>query len=212
MPRPASFKTDDPEDGVDRGGAPGPGAPVGAEQGALAALKSGDPDGALSILMAAYGGSIFRYCCQVMRNRHLAEEALQETFFQAHRDFSRFARKSTLRTWLYSIAHHRCLDALKKERHQAKKAQGTPELPETADPGPRPDDSLEARKLSDALRECLGKLSAKARSALLLRYQQELTYPEMSAIVGDREPTLQARVTRALPLLRECVERMGYQL
>ena len=200
MARRPRFDSVDPEDSS------------GPEKSALAALANGDPDAALSVLMEAYGNSVFAYCYQVMKNRHLAEEVLQETFFQAHRGFARFAGKSTLRTWVFSIAHHRCLDALKKERNQAKKVQAMAELPEAADPAPGPDGSFAAREFVEVLRECLQRLSPEARAAVLLRFREELTYPEMSAACGVREATLQARVTRALPVLRRCVEAMGYQL
>jgi RNA polymerase sigma-70 factor (ECF subfamily) len=182
------------------------------EDAAQAALERGDPDEALSVLMTAYGKAIFRYCCQVMKDRHLAEEVLQETFVQAFQGFERFAGKSKLRTWLFSIAHNRCLDALRKERTRAKRIQPVSDPPETEDPAVGPEASSAAEELADVLRQCLEKLTPKVRSAVILRFREELTYPEMSEVCGDRAPTLQARVTRAMPVLRECVESLGFEL
>jgi RNA polymerase sigma-70 factor (ECF subfamily) len=182
------------------------------EREALAALDRGDADGALAVLMDAYEALVFRHCCQVMKNRHLAEEVLQETFIRAHRGFEGFARRSTLRTWLLRIAHNRCLDTLKKENNQTTRVQPMGDLPDAADEKPGPYRALAAQELSEALRDCLEDLPLKSRTAVLLRFREELTYPEMSEVCGEREPTLHARVSRALPLLRECVERSGHEL
>lgn len=192
------------------GGEPEPA--VDPEQRALAALDRKDHDEALSVLMLAYGNGVFRYCVQVMRNHHLAEEVLQETFIQAYGGLARFRRQSSLRTWIFSIAHNRCLDVLKKEGKQIRTVEPMADPPDAVDAGPRPDRLFAGRELSSIVEECLEKLTPEARAAILLRFQHELTYPEMAAIVGAREATLQARVTRALPLVKECVERSGYPL
>ena len=94
----------------------------------------------------------------------------------------------------------------------AKRVQTVDELPVTPDSRPGPYRHLADGELAGALAKCLGRLTAKARTAVCLRFQQEMTYPEMRAICGEREPTLHARVARALPLLRECMERSGYRL
>ena len=56
------------------------------------------------------------------------------------------------------------------------------------------------------LAECLQKLQPAARQAVVLRYQEELSYDEAAAVSGVRVGTLQQRVARALPVLRKCVE------
>lgn len=188
-----------------------PGSSPDPEACALAALERGDRDEALSVLMSAYGSAMFRYCCRVVKDHHLAEEVLQEAFVQAFQGFGGFAGKSKLRTWLFSIAHNRCLDVVRKEQNRLKRIESVSEPPEAPDPGVGPEASLAARQLADVLRECLDELTPKARSAVILRFREGMTYPEMSEISGDRAPTLQARVTRALPLLRECVEKAEVQ-
>jgi RNA polymerase sigma-70 factor (ECF subfamily) len=46
---------------------------------------------------------------------------------------------------------------------------------------------------------------------VLLRFQTGMSYPEMSDVLGVRSETLQARVARALPVLRRCLEGNGWQ-
>ena len=49
-------------------------------------------------------------------------------------------------------------------------------------------------------------LAPRVRTAVLLRYQQGLSYPEIARLSNEKAPALQVRVARALPLLRRCLE------
>ena len=60
---------------------------------------------------------------------------------------------------------------------------------------------------------CVGRLGEPMRTAVLLRYQQGFTFEEMATICDEKPGTLQARVMRALGVLRSCVEdRTGDKL
>ena len=179
------------------------------EREALAALDRGSPDEALAVLMRAYGTAVYRYCRQMMGDGELAEEVHQMTFVQAHEGLPRFARRSSLRTWLFGIARHRCLDAAKIARRRRRRFGS---LEEAADP-PQPDRSVEdrlaARSVAKALEGCLRTLVPRVRDAILLRFQHGLSYPEIARLSDEKAPALQVRVTRALPVLRRCLEDKG---
>ncbi|HEX8113454.1 MAG TPA: sigma-70 family RNA polymerase sigma factor, partial [Kofleriaceae bacterium] len=74
------------------------------------------------------------------------------------------------------------------------------------DPRPSPGEGLDDAELQAALVTCLATLDDPARTAVLLRYQQGLTYEEMAEICGEKAGTLQARVARALRKLRDRLE------
>jgi RNA polymerase sigma-70 factor (ECF subfamily) len=61
--------------------------------------------------------------------------------------------------------------------------------------------------MKEALRRCLDDVGEHVQSALLLRFQQGLTFDEMADVSGEKPGTLQARVSRAMPLLKECIQR-----
>jgi RNA polymerase sigma-70 factor, ECF subfamily len=182
---------------------------VAGESGVLVALEGGDRDTALRFLMQAYGAPVFRYCRQLLRHPDLAQEAHQMTFVQAYESLQRFARRSSLRTWLFGIAHHRCLDLLKSSRRREKRFAPLDGLAERPAEESTTEEVLASRSRIRALEECLGELAPRVRSAVLLRFQQGVTYEQMAALEGDRPATLQARVARALPVLRRCLERKG---
>jgi RNA polymerase sigma factor (sigma-70 family) len=178
----------------------------------LAALDRGDRRRALSILMRGYGDRLHRYCYGMLRDQVMADDVHQTVFVQVFQDFDTFSGQSSLRGWLYSIAHHRCLDALKISRRWLKRFSLQEALPEETDPEPSSDEMLVARAISLVLNECLSALNPQVRAAVLLRYQEGFSYQEMSRMCREPPATLQTRVARAMPALRRCLEAKGVRL
>jgi RNA polymerase sigma factor (sigma-70 family) len=189
-----------------------PGEAADPEREALAALDRADWDGALAVLMRVYGTPLYRYCREMVVDSDLADDVHQMTFVQAHQSLPRFAGRSSLRTWLFGIARHRCLDALKMDRRRRGRFRRMEEAPDRPNPGKSVEERLADRSLALALEICLGKLAPRIREAVLLRFQQGLSYPEIARISGEEPATLQARVARALPVLRRCIEEQGVSL
>lgn len=179
------------------------------EHRARHALRRADTEGALEVLMEAYGTAVYRYCLHLLGDSELAEEVHQTTFIQAFDGLRGFLGKSTLQTWLFGIARHRCLDAAKVRRRRESRFELADTVPERPAPSPGPDEELSARRHLDALTECLANLGPQVRDSILLRFQQGLSYVEMSRLSGEQAPTLRARVVRALPALKQCLEQKG---
>jgi RNA polymerase sigma-70 factor (ECF subfamily) len=178
------------------------------ESAAAAALDAGDLARALTVLMEGYGVDVYRHCRQMLGDADLAAEVHQTVFIQAYRDLAGFGQRASFRSWLFAIARHRCLDACKM-RHRLGRWLRQVTLPERPDPRPAADEALAARGASDALERALATLAPKVRAAVLLRFQEGMSYEEMAVVCGERAATLQARVARALPRLRRELEAMG---
>lgn len=172
----------------------------------LRALDRSDRDRALSLLMQGYGKPVYRYCRRMLVDTELTDDVHQMVFVQAYEGLRSFGRRSSLRTWLFGIAHHRCLDALKTGRRRQRRFSLMADLPEEPVPGATVEERLAERSRAWGLSRCLQALAPRIREAVLLRYQQEITYEEMARLTGERPATLQARVARALPVLRRCLE------
>lgn len=180
------------------------------EQAARDALARGDREGALAVLMREYGSPLYRFCRQMVADPDLAQDVHQTTFLQAFEGLPDFGGRSSFRSWLYGIARHRCLDALKIARRREKRFALVGELPEQPSPGAEAEVRLGERDRNEALRRCLGDLAPHIRTAVLLRFQDGFSYEQISRICRERAPTLQARVARALPVLRRCLEGRGF--
>jgi RNA polymerase sigma-70 factor (ECF subfamily) len=199
---------------VDPSNPPGriPGDPAAAEQGVLALLDRDDRRGALTALMRLYGDAIYRHCYGTLLDADLAADVHQTVFVEAWRDLPRFHRRSSFKTWLFAIARHRCLDALKIGRRRRARFTGDEDAPEPVDPTRDAESDLAARSDLPPLENCLGGLRAESRTAVLLRFQEAMSYEDMGKLTGELPGSLQARVARAMPVLRKCLEAAGVSL
>ncbi|HEX3476740.1 MAG TPA: sigma-70 family RNA polymerase sigma factor [Kofleriaceae bacterium] len=178
-----------------------------------AALSRGDLQHAFTLLMTRYGDPVYRYALATTGDAQLAEEVRQQVFVEVYRDLPGFGGRAPVRGWLFAIVRHRCLDATKVQRRWGLRYKnelpGDPEIDRIA--GMVSDqtelmEQLDRHRLAQVVDRCLQTLTPAAREAVLLRYQQELSYDEAAEVTGERPGTLQQRVARALPVLRKCVE------
>ena len=158
--------------------------------------------------MESYGDEIYRHCLAMMGTEAQAADVHQVVFVQAYRDLPRFRGGSSLRTWLFAIARHRCLDALRAHRRWLRRFVSGVEAPDLSE-SPRLEEVADAKIRARALRKALAELAPKVRHAVILRYQEGMSFLEMSDVCGERPKTLQARVARAMPVLRRHLEAVG---
>ena len=165
----------------------------------------------LAELMQEHGKAVLGFCLRVTRDAATAEDVTQQVFLEAYRDLDRFEGRASPRTWLFSIASHRCFDALRSEQRRSKRLVVDDEvLSAVEDPAAGPVDGVDRSRLGAALDDCLALLSAEVRATVLLRFQTGLGYRELAEMLGANADALQVRVSRALPVLRRCMERKGW--
>jgi RNA polymerase sigma factor (sigma-70 family) len=163
--------------------------------------------------MRRHGDEMLRFCFSALGDAAAAEDVRQIIFVQAYQGLAGYQGRGSLRGWLYGIARHQVLDAGKAWRRRrwrfplAAKA-GEQEVATEAGP----EGQLEQSRRSAVLHRCLRELQAATRVLVLLRYEQGMQYEEIARMTRDRPATVQARVARALPKLRDCLESKGIQL
>jgi RNA polymerase sigma-70 factor (ECF subfamily) len=79
----------------------------------LQAARAGD-EGAFEPLVGPYRGELHAHCYRMLGSVHDAEDALQEALLRSWRGLKRFEGRSSLRSWLYTIATNTCLNQLAK--------------------------------------------------------------------------------------------------
>lgn len=171
-------------------------------------VERGDVTRALCQVFECYGSSVHRFCCMALADTALADDVQQQIFMEVFRDLPRFEYRSSVRSWLFSIARHRVGDAVKtRRRAQARiSPSDSDELPDAPDPRPSADESIDATRLRAALHASLHDLREPVRTAVVLRYQLGYTFEQIAQVCGDTPGTHHARVTRALRRLREGIE------
>lgn len=179
------------------------------EEEIQAAVQGRDYARALALIDLHYGEGLHRFIAAMVRRPDRADDLYQTTLLEAFRDLATFGQRSSARTWLYGIARHRCLDALKMDRRREGRIEPAAELPEIADTTPGPAERLGDAELVAALGQCLDELSTEVRMVLLMRFQEGFGYEELARICRATPEAMRARVCRALPVLRRCIERKG---
>jgi len=75
-------------------------------------------ENALRTLFTRHQVPVFRYIARLVRNDAVAEELTNEVFLDVWRNAPNFEARSSARTWVLSIAHHRAVSALRKRREE----------------------------------------------------------------------------------------------
>ncbi len=127
-------------------------------------------------------------CAQrVLGDRHEAEDVAQEVLIKAPHD-------ATV-GWLYASAYRGAIDRLRARERRAKALRGLAEtLPAGGEESPFDLDAVRAR---------LGALAEPYRSAITLRYLEDLEFGEVARRLGTIERTARTWVARGLERLRE---------
>src|SRR5215207_3435268 len=104
------------------------------ERQLLEGARNGD-ESAYQRLVETYRGELHAHCYRMLGSVHDAEDALQDAFLRAWRAISKFEGRSSLRSWLYTIATNTCLTQIEKRPRRALPV----DLGPAADPteGPR---------------------------------------------------------------------------
>lgn len=179
--------------------------PPNPDSDVLELIAAGDTRGALGRLMLRHGANVYRYCRQALGDPELAEDVRQQIFIEAFRDLPKFAGRSSLRTWLFSIARHRVLDAARRRRRSEARVQEREhaDLATMGDPRPSPAEALELRQTLEA---SLATLGVDERITVLLRFQLGFSFQEIAQLCGASPGAHHARVARALPQLRQRIQ------
>ena len=139
------------------------------------------------------------------------EDILGEVFLQVARDISRFeGDEGGFRSWVFTIAHHRLIDA---RRHSARRpVELSAEPPE---PTGRADDAADealARIGVEQVQLILATLSEDQRAVLLLRVIGDLSIEDVAKAVGKRPGAVKALQRRGLAAIKRELAKKGVTL
>ena len=156
-------------------------------------IRAGDEEAA-DTLVKRYYTDILRYCKRHIIDQNLAEDATQETFYRVFRSLMRYQDKERFRAWLYMIARNICIDENRKQKNT---------IPlELEDIGEESNDIHQIEN-SDEIEQLLSVLPEEQREAILLYFEDELTYKEIGKILGIPARTVQSRVKNGIKAIKK---------
>ena len=143
---------------------------------------------------------------RILRNRALAEDALQDVYVQVWRRATQFERgRGSSWAWLIAIARYRAIDLQRRERRMT--AGGTDEIAEmAADEAPHDSLMTLGRHAATALDGCIAALQPRQRECILLSYQNGMTHAEVADRIGEPLGSVKSWIRRGLTALRRCLE------
>jgi RNA polymerase sigma-70 factor (ECF subfamily) len=148
---------------------------------------SAEPPGWETIeeLFAALESPLLSYALRLTGDATVAEDVVQDAFMKLHAQFEEVREP---RRWLYRTVHNLALN----QRRQAGKIvslnlpgdDGAPPANDTADPQPLPDEQIARWEGIGLVRLSLGTLDDRSRELIRLKFNEELSYKEISARTG----------------------------
>ncbi|GAA0182844.1 sigma-70 family RNA polymerase sigma factor [Clostridium sediminicola] len=143
-------------------------------------------------LLDEYGNSVLRMCFLYLKDTHLAEDALQDTFIKVYTNHSKFKGNSSEKTWIMRITINVCKNYLRSSWW--KRIDESTVLENI--PGDK--DSIE----DDSLLLEVMKLSPKYKEVILLYYYQDMKIREIAKALQRPESTVSVRLKRAREVLK----------
>jgi RNA polymerase sigma-70 factor (ECF subfamily) len=162
---------------------------------------------ALRSLIGRYLKPIYNFVYRYTASVDDAGDITQDVFVNAWRNIRKFDRSRKFKPWIFTIAKNSALNWLKRKR-PASFSEFEDEKGENLltnfieDTSPLPDELFARADLARKLSVVLGKLKPDYRLVLLLHYQNNFTFREISELLGEPLDTVKSKHRRALVMLR----------
>jgi RNA polymerase sigma-70 factor (ECF subfamily) len=159
---------------------------------------------AMRALFARHRTYVYRWLLRFVSNETVAEDLLSEVFLDVWRQAGRFHCRSSVLTWLMSIARHKALSARRRRTEGARldeKIEAT-----IAGPANDPEVALQEKDRGELVRRALIRLSPEHRQVIDLVYYHEKSIDEVAQILDVPAATVKTRMFYARKKLAELVK------
>jgi RNA polymerase sigma-70 factor (ECF subfamily) len=167
-------------------------------------------ESALNDLYRACIGRVYGLALRIVRNPALAEEVVEDSFWQVWRQAPRFEpQRGPALVWLLMIVRSRALDALRVNRRITSNTISVEQIEEArqADDGQNchasPPDLLQAVQTNQQLHRALAQLDAVPRQLVALAFFRDLSHEEIASQTGLPLGTVKTHIRRSIMALRK---------
>jgi RNA polymerase sigma-70 factor, ECF subfamily len=174
----------------------------------VAQVKKGDQE-AFEGIVDLFKDKIYRHCYRMVGNGHEAEDLAQETFLRAYRNISKYNNEFKFSTWIFRIATNLCIDRLRKKKPdyyldaEVPGTDGATMYSQLSSEEPMPEQVVTENERWNELQEEIMKLPEKYRTAIVLKYVEDLSLEEISHIMDIPVPTVKTRIHRGREALKK---------
>lgn len=170
---------------------------------------------ALEALVDRHLAHVRNFILRLVGDKPAAEDIAQESFIKAWKNIRGFRTSQNFSAWLFTIAHNTAIDHLRRKKEIALSSFEDPEgnnilLETLADRAPRPDELLAHAENIHYVAALLDELGPRYHEVLTLRYEKDLTFAAIGALLRRPLHTVKSQHRRALAALRRLVETQSF--
>jgi RNA polymerase sigma-70 factor (ECF subfamily) len=174
------------------------------EQLPVLQAKAGEPE-AWDILFRRYQLPLYVYVFELAHDEQTSLDLVQETFIAAVRHIGSLRDDAKFGSWLFGIAHQKCLQRWRKQNREEILLDEIPGAPDESENNP--DDLLIRREQEAEFMQLLNQLPLPQRSVLLLHFVEDFSLDEIAGITGTPIGTVKSRLHYAKKALRTLLEQ-----
>lgn len=183
---------------------------TGVEQALIERCKQQDAE-AFGRIVDAYQNRVFGFVKRMVVDLDDTADIAQEVFVRAFQSFGRFDGRSSVRTWLFRIAHNLCVDRARRNMRAPSEARieatfEDDEPMEISDRRWNPETAALDEELMVAAESAIGTMSEKLRSVLILHDQEDLPYEEIANLLKVPIGTVKSRLFLARAHLQKALK------
>lgn len=171
-----------------------------AEARLIAEAASGNR-GAFAQLVHRHRERVLRTAYGILGSAEEAEDVAQDVFIKVWNSLPTYRAQGSLASWLYRITVNTALDALRRRGEEVPLEDWQRDVEEP------PEEALLRRDLGERVRRALAALPPGARSVLILREYEQLSYKEIAEVLQVPIGTVMSRLHYARKILKE---RLAY--
>jgi len=165
---------------------------------------------AFEALVDRYKDTVYRLAYRMVGNHEDAQDVSQECFVRLYRVLPKYNPKLPFAPWLYRICTNLCINWLQRRsrRIATQSMTGTEEWTDrwdVPDLEPGPEQVIATKEDRERVLAAVGELPLQLRLPLVLRFLLDLTFREISEILGLPLGTVATRVRRATEMLRKTI-------
>jgi len=178
------------------------------EYALLAGVAKGDAV-CFERLYPLYERRVFQYLMTLVHETGLAEELVVDTMLAVWNGAQRFNKGSRISTWIFGIARHKALDALRHAGRDRRSGRhvALDEAAEVPSQACGPEELTHQLSLQGVLGSAFRDLSPEHREILHLAFFEDLAYEEIASLLGLPVNTVKTRVYYAKQKLKAGIDR-----
>ena len=165
--------------------------------------RAGEPE-AWETLLARYRLPLYAYVFELVHHEQTALDVVQESFINAARHIHSLREDGKFGSWLFNIAHQKCIQQWRKQRPSEVPIDPLEE--DCPDREPGPEELLIRKEQEETFMKALDQLALPHRAVVLLHCIEEFPLEEIARITGTQLGTVKSRLHYARRALRKILE------